>query len=33
MLAVAGSVVLAQGTLDRSKEPIPGPPPMLRVPA
>jgi len=33
MLAMAGTVTLAQGTLDRSKAPTPGPPPMLRVPA
>jgi zinc protease len=33
MLALTGSVALAQSTLDRSKAPTPGPPPMLRVPA
>jgi predicted Zn-dependent peptidase len=33
ILALAGGVVLAQETLDRSKAPTPGPPPMLHVPA
>ena len=33
VLALAGAVTLAQGTLDRSKAPAPGAPPMLRVPA
>ena len=33
MLALTGVVTLAQGTLDRSKPPTPGRPPMLRVPA
>ena len=33
ILALAGGVALAQGTLDRSKAPTPGPPPSLRVPA
>ena len=33
VLALAGAVTLAQGTLDRSKAPAPGAPPMLHVPA
>jgi predicted Zn-dependent peptidase len=33
LLALAGGVALAQETLDRSKAPTPGPPPMLHVPA
>jgi zinc protease len=33
MLVLTGVVALAQGTLDRSKAPTPGRPPMLRVPA
>ena len=33
VLALAGAVTLAQETLDRSKAPAPGPPPVLRVPA
>jgi predicted Zn-dependent peptidase len=33
MLALTGVVTLAQDTLDRSKPPTPGRPPMLRVPA
>jgi zinc protease len=33
MLMLAGAVALAQGTLDRTKAPTPGPPPTLRVPA
>jgi zinc protease len=32
ILALTGGVVLAQDTLDRSKAPTPGPPPMLHVP-
>ena len=33
LLALTGDGALAQGTLDRSKAPAPGAPPMLRVPA
>ena len=33
MLVLAGTVTLAQGTLDRTKAPTPGPAPTLRVPA
>jgi zinc protease len=33
IVALAGAVTFAQGTLDRSKAPTPGTPPMLRVPA
>ena len=33
MLALTSAVALAQGTLDRSKAPAPGRPPMLSVPA
>jgi zinc protease len=33
MLALTGVVALAQDTLDRSKPPMPGPTPMLHVPA
>jgi predicted Zn-dependent peptidase len=33
MLALTGAVALAQGTLDRSKPPTPGPTPTLHVPA
>jgi zinc protease len=33
MLVLAGAGTLAQGTLDRTKAPTPGPPPTLRVPA
>jgi len=33
ILALTGGVTLAQGTLDRSKAPTPGPPPVLHVPA
>ena len=32
MLTLTGVVALAQDTVDRSKAPTPGPPPMLRVP-
>jgi predicted Zn-dependent peptidase len=32
ILALSGAVALAQETLDRSKAPAPGPPPVLRVP-
>ena len=33
MLMLTGVLALAQGTLDRSKAPAPGPQPVLRVPA
>jgi len=32
-IVLSGASAVAQGTLDRSKAPAPGPPPMLRVPA